>query len=48
MRGDCILVGDDPVRDHDGGIAAGYRAVHLVDRPNSTLKTISERLITSV
>jgi putative hydrolase of the HAD superfamily len=45
---DCILIGDDPLRDHKGALAAGFRSAHLVDRPNSDLKTIANSLIQSV
>lgn len=45
--GDCILIGDDPLRDHQGGLAAGFQAVHLVDRPSTDLKTIANTLISA-
>ena len=45
---DCILIGDDPRRDAEGALAAGYRAAHLVDRPSTDLKSIVRTLTKSV
>ncbi|MEZ5327057.1 MAG: HAD-IA family hydrolase [Verrucomicrobiales bacterium] len=46
--GDCILIGDDPQRDQTGGLAAGYQAVHLVNRPSEDLKTLANTVISGI
>lgn len=45
---DCILIGDDPVRDQSGALNAGFRQAHLVNRPQKNLKTIADSLIAGI
>lgn len=45
---DCILIGDDPIRDQRGAMTAGFQAAHLVNRPHNSLETISNTLIQSL
>jgi putative hydrolase of the HAD superfamily len=43
----CVLIGDDPIRDHQAAIEAGFRAAYLVDRPTKSLETIVASILAS-
>ena len=42
---DCVLIGDDPERDHRAALQAGFGAAFLVHRPETSLLTVTHQIL---